>query len=204
MSANRAYASSDPPPPSALISDCLDRFCALDAAIRPLTDQPICGPAFPVQTMAGENCTLHRALELVPPGWVLVVDAAGYVDRAVWGYVLTCSARSAGVAGAVIDGAIRDVANIRALGFPIFARAITPAGPHKGWRGRIDTPVCCGRVVVSKGDLIIGDDDGVVAVPANVIDEVLAKARDRARLETQWVERINAGQSSMSVLGLTD
>jgi regulator of RNase E activity RraA len=124
------------------------------------------------------------------------------VDRAVWGYLMTCSAQAAGVAGAVIDGAIRDVANIKALGFPIFARAVTPAGPHKGWRGQIGIPVSCGGVVGSKGDLIIGDEDGVVAVPADMIDDVLARARDRARVEAQWVERIRAGQS-VSVLGLS-
>ena len=100
------------------------------------------------------------------------------MERAVWGAVLTEAARQGGIVGAVIDGVVRDLAQIRAGGFPLFARGSTPAGPHKGGRGSFGGIVQCGGVVVSPGDLVLGDIDGVVVVPAARVDAVARDAVD--------------------------
>lgn len=141
--------------PTATVSDCLERLGAMDAGIAPLTGAGLVGPAHTVETGAGDSSTLHRALESAPAGAVLVVDGGGYLGRAVWGCVLTGAAQAAGVVGAVIDGAIRDVAAIREAGFVVYARGACPAGPHKGFRGRIGATVQCGGVVVGAGDLVL-------------------------------------------------
>ena len=185
---------------TAIISDCLDRFQVMDPAIRPLTSHHLIGPAFPVLTMAGENSTLHRAVGDAPPGSVLVVDAGGYVGRAVWGEILTVAAEVAGIRGVVIDGAIRDVDEIQ--DWPVFARGACAAGPHKGWRGRIGHPIQCGGVPVSPGDLIFGDGDGVVVVPQALIEDVRRAAQARLEVERSWIARIRQGEKTLSLLGM--
>lgn len=188
--------------PSALVSDCLERSHAMDGRIRLLSGHRLLGPAFTVRTVAGDSATTHRALREAPPGHVLVLDAEGCMERAVWGSVLTEMAVRAGLVGAVIDGVVRDRAQIRAIGFPLFARGTTPSGPHKGGRGSFGEVIQCGGVVVSPGDLVLGDVDGVVVVPADRIDGVEHDAVERMRLEETWVERIRAGERSADILGI--
>jgi regulator of RNase E activity RraA len=187
---------------TAIISDCLNRFGAMSAGVRRLAGGALFGPAFTVRTMAGESSTLHLAVAAAPPGSILVVDAGGYCDRAVWGELLSVAAVARGLNGTVVDGAVRDVAAIRAMGYPLFARAHTPAGPHKGWTGDWGRPVSCGGVVVHTGDLVIGDDDGVVVVPVDEAPQVRAALEPRLEVEDGWRRRINAGESSAAVLGL--
>jgi len=115
--------------------------------------------------MVGDNGISHIATALLRPREVLVIDAGGYEDVAVWGGIATRSAIARGAAGIVIDGAVRDVAEIRELGFPCYARTAVPRGPHKGWGGVIDGPISCGGCPVAPGDIVLGDDDGIVIVP---------------------------------------
>lgn len=188
--------------PSAVVSDCLDRSGAMDGRIRLLSGQRLVGPAFTVRTVAGDSATIHRALREVPAGHVLVVSAEGGMERAVWGQVLTEAARRAQLVGAVIDGLVRDLAQIRAVGFPLFARGSSPGGPHKGGLGSFGEIVQCGGVVVSPGDLIVGDLDGVVVVPAARVDGVSRDAVERLRAEETWIERIRSGETSADILGI--
>lgn len=187
----------------ALVSDCQERTGAMDGGIRRLTGQGVCGPAFPVRTVAGDNRTLHLALTQVPHGAVLVINAEGHLDRAVWGEVLTSAAVQRGVIGVVLDGAVRDVDAIDAMEFPVFARAANPAGPHKGWTGQIGGTISCGGVVVSEGDVVLGDGDGVVVVPHDRADQVLRDAEERVAEEARWLERIAAGESTADIFGFT-
>ncbi len=151
---------------TAVISDCLNRGGAMAAAIKPLAPgMRLLGQARTVAGMVGDNAAAHAALGLARSGEVLVIDARGHENAAVWGGIMTRAALARGLAGVVIDGAVRDVAEIRASGFPCFARAAVPAGPHKGFGGVIDGPLSCGGCPVRPGDLIVGDDDGVVVVP---------------------------------------
>ena len=187
--------------PSSVISDCLDRFQVMDSAIRSLTHQRMVGPAFTVETMAGENSTIHRAVYNAPAGSVLAIDADGYDQRAVWGEILTVAAKHGGIAGVVIDGAVRDIDAIRERSYPVFARAVCAAGPHKGWRGRIGTTIQCGGVVVSPGDILVCDEDGVVVVPREGAEEIAAVARERLALESSWIERVDAGETTLEIVG---
>ena len=187
---------------TAAISDCLNRFGAMAADVRRLAGRTLFGPAFTARTIAGESSTLHRAVAAAPPGSILVVDAGGYTGRAVWGEILSTAAVARGLRGAVIDGAVRDIDAIRSIGFPLFARAHTPAGPHKGWKGDWGNPVSCGGVVVEPGDIVIGDGDGVVVVPRADAPQVRAALAARLELENGWRRRIEAGESSAAVLGL--
>lgn len=187
--------------PSAVVSDCMERFGAM-RGIRRLAGTRVVGPAYPVQTMGGENGTIHRALRDAPMGAVLVVDAAGAEERAVWGEVLTVAAEQAQLRGVVVDGLTRDHDGIVERGFPLFARGTSPAGPHKGWRGRHGRQISCGGVVVDRGDVVIGDGDGVVVVPRERAAAIHATALERIAQEEEWIERLRAGEPSTSILGI--
>lgn len=190
--------------PSSVLSDVMSRGQAMSGRIAALTVPRLAGPAYPVRVVAGDNRTIHLALQRVPAGSVLVVDAGGYRDRAVWGEVLTIAAMQAGVVGLVLDGATRDVEGIRDLAFPVFARGTSPAGPHKAGGGAVGEPISCAGVTVSVGDVVVADADGVVVVPAGRRAETWLAAQQRLVTEQAWIARIRSGESSASVLGLTD
>lgn len=188
--------------PAALASDVSGRSGAMSGAIRALSGDRLVGRAHTLRVVAGDNRSIHFALATTEPGSVLVVDAGGYADRAVWGGVLTEAAMLRGIAGLVLDGAIRDLAEIRERGFPVFARGTSPAGPHKSGGGTARGIVSCGGVAVAQGDLIVADLDGVTVVPQARISATLDAAKKRHSLERSWVDRIRAGEDSAAVLGL--
>ncbi|RWB69927.1 RraA family protein [Mesorhizobium sp.] len=123
------------------------------------------GRALTVKTRAGDNQFIHRALDLIRPGDVVVVDGGGYEGRALVGEIMTSVAAARGAAGIVIDGAIRDSGPIGRSEFPCFARAAVHLGPYKDGPGAINIPVSIGGMVVSPGDIVVGDEDGIVAFP---------------------------------------
>jgi regulator of RNase E activity RraA len=131
-----------------------------------------------------------------------VIDAQGAAGRAVWGGVLTAAAMARGVVGAVVDGVARDLDEIAASGFTLFARGTCPAGPHKGFRGAFGVIVQCGGVVVGPGDIVVGDSDGVSVVPAGQAAAALAAVERISATEKSWLERIRRGESSAAILGL--
>ncbi|MFH1329328.1 MAG: 4-hydroxy-4-methyl-2-oxoglutarate aldolase [Actinomycetota bacterium] len=188
--------------PSAAASDAIGRVGAMDGGIRRLCGHRLVGPAHTVITGAGDSSSIHRALVEAAPGSVVVVDAQGLTSRAVWGGVLTAAAMARGVVGAVIDGAVRDLDEIAAMGFTLFARATCSAGPHKGFRGSHGGTIQCGGIVVRAGDVIVGDADGVTAVPAEQAPAVLAAVERITATERSWLERIGGGESSAEILGL--
>lgn len=189
--------------PTGILSDCMNRMQSLDAGIRPIVaGLKICGPAFTVQSVESNNWGAHQALVLAKAGDVLVLAARGGMNNAVWGHVMTEAAKKRGLAGVVIDGCIRDSAENRADTLPIFARGICPAGPHKGWPCNLNVPVSCGGVPVLPGDIIIGDDDGIVVVPATRALQVLEESGKRMATEKDWYKRLEAGESTLSLLGL--
>lgn len=189
--------------PTSIASDVMNRTQAMSAAIKPVAPGlTVVGPARTVTTMIGDNGAIHALVALLRPGEVMVVDARGQMDSAVWGEVMTRAAMQQGCAGAVLDGAIRDIAEIRALAFPMFCLGAVPRGPHKGFGGVIDGPIAVGAVTVRPGDLILGDDDGVVAVPRAKVDGLLATAREQIERERQWMEEIAKGRTTVDLLGL--
>lgn len=188
---------------AATISDCLDRLQAMHAGVHRVSGGDVFGPAFTIETCAGDSATIHLALEVAPAGSVLVIDAGGHLGRAVWGNVLTVAARHRGVRGVVLDGVVRDLDQLRAAEFPVYARGACPAGPHKGFSGRSGAPVQCGGVVVATGDLVVGDADGVVVVPASRIDGFPEAVQARVIDEERWMSSVRDGHSTASLLGLT-
>jgi regulator of RNase E activity RraA len=149
--------------PAAIAGDAFDRLLVMDSAISPVGRHTrLVGPALPILTRAGDNLAIHRALDDARPGDVLVVSAQADVSRALIGDIIGEIMVARGVAGAVIDGAVRDAATLQ---LPVFARAVTPAGPFKDGPGVIGEAVACGGVVVNPGDLVVADSDGVAIVP---------------------------------------
>ena len=188
---------------TSIISDCLNRSYAMKAEIQPIFDGVrVCGPAITVQCMCGNNIASHIALTLCQKGDVIVIDGRGHPDTSIWGGIQTIYAKKIGVQGAVIDGAIRDAAEIRKRKFPVFCKGIVPTGPHKGWGDSVNVPIQCGGVPVNPGDLIVGDDDGIVVVPKMRLKEILNASRKRLALEKQWEKRMASGQNTLEAVGL--
>ncbi|MEM9254951.1 MAG: RraA family protein [Pseudomonadota bacterium] len=147
------------------ISDMLNRLYTMKSEIKNLTsDQWICGPACTVKVYPGDNLMVHKALDVAKPGDVLVVDAGASAMNGIVGDLISTKAKFRGIQGFVIDGLIRDLQDIKDIEFPVFARGVTPVGPlHRG-PGEINFSVCCGGIVVNPGDVICGDENGLVVV----------------------------------------
>ena len=190
---------------SSLLGDAMNRAGIMAAAIKPIAPGTrLAGQARTVTSMAGDNGIIHAAIPLMRPGEVLVVDAARVDDVAVWGEIMTRSAVRRGIAGLVLDGAIRDVAAVREIGFPVYCRAVVPRGPHKGFGGTIDAAIACGGVSVAPGDLIVGDDDGIAVVPLADVDAVLAAAHAARAREAETIAKIEGGKTSAEILGIPE
>ncbi|MEW1847958.1 transferase, partial [Nonomuraea angiospora] len=146
--------------PTANIGDAMDRLGVLDSRIRPIwPGARVSGRAFTIWTRSGDNALIHQALDVVEPGDVIVVNGGGDESRALIGELIGQRAKNKGVAGFVIDGAVRDADGLGEMGMPVFARAVTPAGPYKNGPGHLGRTVAVGGVAVAPGDLILGDAD---------------------------------------------
>ncbi|WZH38549.1 MAG: methyltransferase [Microbacterium enclense] len=164
--------------PVANIGDSMDRLGVVDAGIHAIWNgATVAGPAFTVEVAGGDNAGIHEAIAHVPAGAVLVVNGHGVADRALIGELIAERLRKVGCVGFVVDGAVRDVDDLEAMGFPVFARASSPAGPYKNGPFRVGVPIALGGVVVSPGDIVVGDRDGLAVVPAAEAAAVLERAR---------------------------
>lgn len=163
------------------LADALTRTQVMDIGIRPLwQNMPrVVGPAYTVQCAPGDNLMLHAAIYCAPPGSIIVVEA-GDVDYAVAGGNVCAVAQKRGIAAFVIDGVIRDLAETRENGFPVFARGVIPIPGGKEKIGVLNGTVHCGGVEVSPGDVVIADEEGIVVVPVADLQSVLQKAQARA------------------------
>jgi 4-hydroxy-4-methyl-2-oxoglutarate aldolase len=167
------------PLPSATISDAMGRHGAMNGDIRPIFEGArIVGNALTVLCFPGDNLMIHKAIQMVAPGDVLVVDDGGH-DTGCFGHKSACAVKARGGAGTIVSGSVRDVALLRRDRLPIFARSITPRSPQKNTAGSINVPVQVGGIVVCPGDIIVADDDGIVVVPLADAARVLDAARGR-------------------------
>lgn len=181
---------------TAVISDNLDRLPGA-IGLRPFHRRGIMvGPALTVRTASGDNLFIHKALELIKPGDVLVVDGGGDTSRALVGEIMISIASTRGAAGIVIDGAIRDLGAIRKLDFPCFARGVIHRGPYKNGPGEINVPVTVGGMVVHPGDIMVGDDDGIVSFPPSIAAHLLARVQVQEKKEAEILSSIQAGTYS--------
>ena len=189
--------------PTALLSDALGRWGNLDAAIRPVAPGMQCfGPAFTLRCWPADNLTIHRAVELAAHGDVLVIDGGSGRDTALLGDILVYAARLRGVAGIVLQGLVRDSAAIAAQGLPVFSCGATARGPVKETLGAVQVPIQCGGVLVRHGDLVSGDDDGVVVIPREQAAAVAERIRLIHEREEQVKKALAAGQTTVDILGL--
>jgi RraA family protein len=177
--------------PTSVISDNLDRLPG-PVGLRQFHSGPqLLGRALTVRTRAGDNLAIHQALELIKPGDVVVVDGGGDVSRALVGEIMKAIAEKRGAAGFVIDGAIRDCAAF--TDFPCYARAAIHRGPYKNGPGDINVPVSIGGCVIMPGDIIVGDEDGVVAFSPEKAEELLAAVDAQIAREGQIMQSIADG-----------
>lgn len=156
--------------PTAHISDSMSHLCGVVGLHTYHAAGKLVGTAYTVKTRPGDNLMVHKALELARPGDVLVIDGGGYTSHALVGELMLMYAQHKNVAGFVVDGAIRDVAAYRTSNFPCYARGHTHLGPYKDGPGEINVPVSVGGLVIHPGDVVVGDEDGVVAfAPADAL-----------------------------------
>lgn len=189
--------------PSSVISDSLNRCQSMDARIKPVAPGVrLAGQARTVVPMPGDNSMIHHACSIARPGEVVVVAGGGLDDVALAGEWVARSSMRRGLGGLIIDGSIRDVREIRAMGFPVFAKGAVPRGPHKSFGGRMDVTAAVGGTAVEPGDLVIGDDDGVVVVPLSMVSETLIAAREIMAREEAWLAELDAGRSLVDVLSV--
>jgi RraA family protein len=158
----------------------------------------LAGPAVTVKSRPGDNLMIHKALDLAEPGDVIVVDAGGDLTNALIGELMIAYAKKKGVAGIVIHGAVRDAASIRAGSFPVFAAGVTHRGPYKDGPGEINVPIAIDGMVITPGDLILGDDDGLLCVPFDECDRVYQAAKAKTDAEQLQMANIAAGTNDRS------
>ncbi len=179
--------------PVAVIADEMNRLACMDARIKPLNKERLLGVAFTVRARTGDNLLFHRALDMAEPGDVIVVDGQGDLSNAMAGENMMMYAQRRGIAGVIVDGAMRDVEEIGEMHIPVFAAGIQPKGPFKNGPGEINVPICCGGIVVYPGEIIVGDDDGVVAILPRDAPAVLKRAQARHQKELLTRESILNG-----------
>lgn len=180
--------------PTSIISDNLSRLPAAQG-LKPFhRSGKLVGVAFTVRTRPGDNLAIHRALELVGPNDVIVVDGGGDKSRALIGEIMKNIAEHRGAAGFVIDGAIRDVASFAASDFPCFARSAIHRGPYKSGPGEINVPVCIGGTVITPGDIVVDDEDGVVSFPHTIAAGLLQLVQAQMAREQETLISIREGR----------
>lgn len=188
--------------PAATLHEAGGRIGVLPSAIKAVAPIfRICGPAVTVHSPGGDNLWLHRALYVAQPGDVLVVNVSGVYDYGYWGEIMSAAAKTRQLGGLVIDGCVRDGGILADFGFPVFARGLCIRGTGKdfGARGWINHPVLLDDLTVNPGDLIVGDTDGVVAVPLARAAEVVALATAREAKEAAIIKRIEGGERTLEV-----
>ena len=180
--------------PSSILADVAGRRGALSSRIAPLApSMRIAGPAITVDVRPGDNLMIHAAMAIAKPGDVLVIDGKGDESCALMGEIMVSQCMAIGIAGIIIDGAVRDTEAIRELGFPMYAIGANPNGPTKLVPGRINWPVSVGGVTVRPGDLIVADADGVVVVETAKVPPVVTLAKQKLADETARIEGIRSG-----------
>jgi RraA family protein len=183
--------------PVANVSDVMSRITAAGPRLRPLHAEGfLAGPALTVRTRPGDNLMVHKALQIAEPGDVIVVDAGGDLTNAIIGELMLAHAEKIGLSGIVINGAVRDYGAIRIGKFPVFAAGVTHRGPYKDGPGEINVPIAIDGMVVEPGDLILGDDDGLLCVPFDDTTKVYRDACAKQDAEAKIMASTQEGRVS--------
>lgn len=184
--------------PTSVIGDVMGGRLVGTTALRPVNRSAVsaCGHAVTVRVRAGDNLLIHKALDMLQAGDVLLVDGEGDISRALVGEIMMTSARVRGAVAFVMDGAIRDAEAFEEHRFPCWARGVSLRGPYKDGPGSVNVPITVGGMPVRPGDVIVGDNDGVVAVPVILAGEVATKARAKVAQEKETIAAILRGTYS--------
>jgi regulator of RNase E activity RraA len=183
--------------PTANISDCMSRMAAGGSRIRPMhSEGHLVGPAFTVKTRPGDNILVHKALDMAQPGDVIVVDAGGDLTNSIIGEIMSSYAEARGIAGLVINGAIRDYSSLKRSTYPVFAAGVSHRGPLRSGPGEIGRTIAIDGMVIEPGDLIVGDGDGIMCIPYDQTTEVFEAVSKKIEAETKSLADIKAGKLS--------
>ena len=186
----------------ATLYEAAGRRGAMDSCVKPIArGMRVCGLAVTVQTVPGDNLTVHAALSLLAEGDVLVVGCGGSIGAGIWGEIMTVAAMSRQAAGLVTDGAVRDTMEISSKGFPVFAKGVTVRSSTKQHVGLVNHPVLCGHVWVRPGDIVVGDDDGVVVLPGDEAEAIIESARQRQKREETITQMLEEGKTTLELYG---
>lgn len=195
------FADFDP----ATLYEAAGRKGMVDPTIRPAWHgAKVCGRAITVECPPCDNLMLHIAVANAQPGVVIVATVGGYLLAGAWGEILTEAARARGIAGLVIDGAVRDIDAIEALGFPVFSRGLAIGACTKEKAGAMDTAIQLGGTTVNSGDLVFGNADGLVIIAQDRIEEVYEAAVSRRKRESEIIGKLRQGRTTLDLLGLSD
>lgn len=173
------------------------------APLRPLAPgMALAGPALTVRCRPGDNLALHLAIAAAKGGEVLVVDYGGSLDSGPFGEIMALACQMRGIAGLVIDGAVRDSAQIAALGFPVFARGLNIRGTVKQDAGERGVPITIGGVVIAPGDIVLADADAIATLAPEDLPHALVASKMRAEKEAVMMQRLRQGETTLAILGL--
>lgn len=187
---------------AATVHEAMGRRGALDCRIKPIEKgMKICGRAFTVQCQADDNIMLIKAASMAGKGDVIICSMGNLSKEGPFGEVLAVNCQARGIEGLVFDSAIRDSADIAKMKYPVFSTGICIYGTVKGSLGTINYPISCGGQVINPGDIILGDDDGVVVIPLEEARNVLEKADARVEKEAKVMERLRAGENLFDIYG---
>ncbi len=190
--------------PVANVSDSMARMTAAGSRLRPMhRGGLLAGPALTVKVRPGDNLMIHKALEMAQPGDVIVVDAGGDLSNSLFGEIMLATALARGVAGIVLNGAIRDSEEIASGAFPVYAAGVTHRGPYKDGPGEINVPIAIEGMVIHPGDLMLGDADGLLCVSFDKVEEVLAATRKKMEAEKTTLADIAAGRLDIAWIDAT-
>jgi 4-hydroxy-4-methyl-2-oxoglutarate aldolase len=185
---------------SATLHEAAGRIGALSSAIKPIAPgMRISGPAYPLQLDPGDNLGLHAAIYAAPSGSVLVIDAFDYLEAGPFGEIMATAAQARGLTGLLTTGSVRDRDAIAALGFAVFAKGLSIKGTAKNCPPRVGQPVVIDGIVINPHDMLLGDSDGVVVIPAMQAEQVLVAAIAREAKEADIMRRIRQGERTLDI-----
>lgn len=176
--------------PVANIGDCMNRLACVHQDIRPVNKTKLLGTAFTVKVPQGDNLMFHKAMDMARPGDVIVIDADGGTNRAIFGDLMINYCKVRGLAGVIVDGCIRDYDSLSEIDFSVYARGTSPNGPYKYGPGEINTVISFGGQVVRPGDIIIGDEDGIIVIKPEEAQELLEKVKTVFKKESNIMKKM--------------